>query len=607
MTIDTSGNTIIAGEFRGTIDFGGGPLTTGPANTNVFVAKIDPTGAHIWSKRFGDAGRQSPAAIAVSASGHILITGNFEGTLDFGGGPLTGTPSPAEDAFAAVLDASGAHVWSAKYGDATGGQGGMTAALDSGGNAFVAGYSSAGSIDLGGGALSTPFYDAWLAKFSPAGAHLWSRRIGDVSSDPADFEYQYIIGVTADLSDNVVVLGMLRGTADLGNGPETATAQDMFIVRYDAGGNYISDQIFAATGSGTMVNAGGLAVDGSGNLAVGGVYSGVVDFGGGDLPEAGTAPFLVSFDSAGNHRWSHGFPANNQTIGNGVATNSAGEISFVGEFSDSLNLGGGWLDAPGDYTLFVAKYDADGVYKWSKGLEPFSPGGVTAMEAGGDVYISGYFGGAIDFGGGTFTSIQEDAFLARYGDDTLLPVLITRFDARPDDAGVTLQWELWSDEAISGFTLLRGDGSEAPRVIAEISDEGVRSFVDRAIERGRRYEYQLLVNTRDGDTFRSPLVPVTTAGFSLALGDNRPNPFNPQTTIPYQVPTAATPQHVNLRVFDASGVLVRTLVNDEQSSGAYSAVWDGRDDRGRTVASGVYFSVLQIGKEQRSRKMVMLK
>jgi hypothetical protein len=96
-------------------------------------------------------------------------------------------------------------------------------------------------------------------------------------------------------------------------------------------------------------------------------------------------------------------------------------------------------------------------------------------------------------------------------------------------------------------------------------------------------------------------------GLREAYGSpNYPNPFNPKTTIDYVVPDAGGA--VRLGVYDLSGRLVRMLVDGEQPAGRHVAVWDGCDDRGRELASGVYFYRLAIGGGYRTeRKMVLLK
>ena len=92
---------------------------------------------------------------------------------------------------------------------------------------------------------------------------------------------------------------------------------------------------------------------------------------------------------------------------------------------------------------------------------------------------------------------------------------------------------------------------------------------------------------------------------TLKLFCNYPNPFNPQTKIAYDLPGEAT---VTLNVFDASGRLVRELVDGEVlSAGRYETKWNGRNNAGRLVASGVYFYRLEAGPFSETKSMVLLK
>ena len=90
VALDGLGNTIITGAFEGTVDFGGGPLTS-EGNIEAYVAKFDPAGNHLWSQRFGGPdGGATVRGVTTDAAGNIFVTGDFGGTVDFGGGPLFG-------------------------------------------------------------------------------------------------------------------------------------------------------------------------------------------------------------------------------------------------------------------------------------------------------------------------------------------------------------------------------------------------------------------------------------------------------------------------------------------------------------------------------------
>lgn len=91
---------------------------------------------------------------------------------------------------------------------------------------------------------------------------------------------------------------------------------------------------------------------------------------------------------------------------------------------------------------------------------------------------------------------------------------------------------------------------------------------------------------------------------SFSLAQNAPNPFNPQTRIDYDLPNAS---FVKMDVYNVLGQQVRTLVNEFQEAGFKSVVWDGRDNSGSTVASGIYFYRMDAGDFSDTRKMMMLK
>ena len=91
-----------------------------------------------------------------------------------------------------------------------------------------------------------------------------------------------------------------------------------------------------------------------------------------------------------------------------------------------------------------------------------------------------------------------------------------------------------------------------------------------------------------------------------ALLANLPNPFNPSTTLRFDLGGAA-PQRARLRVYDVEGRLVRTVLDRTLSPGRYAQPWDGRDDSGRSAASGVYLYRLDTPAEGLSRKMVLVR
>jgi hypothetical protein len=116
-------------------------------------------------------------------------------------------------------------------------------------------------------------------------------------------------------------------------------------------------------------------------------------------------------------------------------------------------------------------------------------------------------------------------------------------------------------------------------------------------EDGRWYTalgvFRVKAPTAAGDT------PVATR-----LAQNIPNPFNPSTSIQF---TMEAREHVTIAVYDANGALIRTLVDEVRSAGVNDVSWDGRDARGNTMSSGVYFCRMTAGGKSESRKMTLLK
>jgi hypothetical protein len=96
---------------------------------------------------------------------------------------------------------------------------------------------------------------------------------------------------------------------------------------------------------------------------------------------------------------------------------------------------------------------------------------------------------------------------------------------------------------------------------------------------------------------------------TFVLKQNYPNPFNPYTTIQYTIRNAHSlpVQRTELKIFNVLGREIRTLVDEEQRSGTYTIEWDGTNNDGQRVSSGVYFYRLKRGEVAQSMKMLLLK
>src|SRR5438093_282408 len=273
VAVDSGGNVVIIGTASGTVSFGGGPITAN--GYTIVVAKFSPAGEHLWSRGFGDSFSNSGNGVAVDPSGNIAVTGAFSGPADFGGGTLF---SSGVDVFLAKLSPTGGHVWSRHFGAALAVHAGNGVACDGSGNVLVTG-SFENSIDLGGGwTRSFARKDMFVAKYSPAGAYLWSKLAGGFYDDAGK-------AVAVDPIGKVVVTGTFQAAVNFGTGSLiSAGRSDIFVARYSADGVPLATQRFGGADS----DAGnGVAVDRSGRPVVTGSYRLGLDFGGTVLGGAG--------------------------------------------------------------------------------------------------------------------------------------------------------------------------------------------------------------------------------------------------------------------------------------------------------------------------------
>ena len=353
VTVDSSGNVVITGKFKDDVNFGGGTLTSAGSD-DIYVAKLGPSGNHLWSKRFGDADCQDGQDVAVDTSGNVILTGvQTTGTVDFGGGPLTNSGS--FEPFVAKFDSNGNHLWSKLFTGATALTPRVT--VDPSGNVTIAG-SFSGSVDFGGGLLAAGVgVDTFVASFDPTGSHRWSGRFGSAGAVSAS-------GVAVDISGNVVIVGNLIGSVDFGGDVLTSTASnDVYVAQFDASGNHLWSKLFGdtddPTGDKLQQFVTGVAVDTSRNVVITGGFGGVIDFGGGPLTSTGSNDvYLAEFDSDGNHRWSQRFGDLNAQQSASVAV-GPGNLSIIGTFIGNVDFGGGPLTTANQQfsEIFVAAFE----------------------------------------------------------------------------------------------------------------------------------------------------------------------------------------------------------------------------------------------------------
>ncbi len=349
VAVDGSGNVFITGLFYGTVDFGGGAVSSAPNAVNCFVAKYSPTGAHLWSKRLSTAlGLDEGMAIATDSSGNVLVGGMLYQTSNFGGSNLTSAGSA--DAFVVKLSNAGAHLWS-KHAGGTAEESVFGLAVDSNGNPAITGHST-GSADFGGGSLAgAGGKDIFVAQYSGStGAHLWSKRVGGSGDDMGR-------GIAIDGAGEVAVTGNFGSSSvNFGSGElANSGGADIFLAKYSSGGTALWSKRFGA-GLSLDEKAFGIGRDLSGNILLTGSVVDAIDFGGGSLPGDGYYDiFVAKFGSAGGHVWSKRTGAG---AGTSLAADGAGNVVLAGYFigTTPVSFGGANLLSPGGTDAFLVKF-----------------------------------------------------------------------------------------------------------------------------------------------------------------------------------------------------------------------------------------------------------
>lgn len=526
---------------------------------------------HLWSQSFGDSDPQNGRCVTTDASGNVILTGSFEGTIDLGGGTIESGGS--NDFFLAKFDASGNHLWSRGFGD-TDYDTAPSVVIDGSGSIILVG-NFFGILKLGGDpliALGEGNIDVFIAKFDANGNHLWSQSFGN-----DDDQLTFAVGV--DASDNILWTGHFYQTLDFGGGPLTSTSgYDMYLVKFDSDGNHIWSDSYGITGSELATE---LAVDVSGNVIVTGRFDGTVNFGGGVRATAGFWDvFLVKFSPEGTHLWSRSFGDPNFQQVAGVDTDSFGNVFLTGDYLGTVNFGGVPLTSAGGFDIFLAKYGPSGIHIWSNRFGDASTQHTEgiACDAADNVVIAGNFSGSVDLGGGPLTNTGPpfpDILLAKF-DPQGSHLWSQRFGDAALDTPETIALDRWDNILLSGRFIGAVDFGGGPLPNAGTDDVFLAKFAHSATSVGDRL-----------------LGPLEIRAY--------PNPFNPTTTLAYQIPKAG---FVTLQVYDVNGRLVETLVRAQRSAGDHAVTWKVQDGDG---ASGVYFARLTFDGTTSAQKIVLLK
>ncbi len=372
----------------------------------------------------------SATSWTVSTSGCRIDSTCFAANAKEPGGCGTCVPAKSKTAWTRPAACRAALVWSRTVGGVSK-EFGLAAAVDPGGNVYMAGTFSSASIAFGGKVhTSAGKADIFLVSFSPSGVLRWSKTFGASSDDGVG-------DLAVDAHGNIYLLGQYGNysatTISFGGGTLTSSKSlDVYLASFTSAGKHRWSKSFDG---GWLDYGRGLDLDSAGNVYITGVYGDTyygdwITIGGTTLKTKGSDDiFLASFTSTGVHRWTKGYGSGGLDEGMDVAADAGGNIYLVGDACGggqkySVNLGGGAIPCNMYGDVILASYTSAGKHRWSKVFGDYSwdkANGV-AVDGLGNVYITGFFGSnpgpyypGVDFGGGKLKSVGGfDIFLASY-------------------------------------------------------------------------------------------------------------------------------------------------------------------------------------------------
>ncbi|MEI6490020.1 MAG: T9SS type A sorting domain-containing protein [Bacteroidota bacterium] len=400
---DLAGNVYVTGRFNTNATLFG---TTTLANQGFFIAKYNSTGGFLWAK--GQTGIYSSVGLDIITdnAGNAYVTGSFGNSITLGG--ITLTSAGSDDGFIAKYDSMGTIQWAKRFGGASGYESGNSLTLSANGNIFVAGSFTSSTMTIGSSTVTnnanTGLKDIFIAKFDVNGNALWAKGCGGAKNDSPN-------GIALDATNNIFITGtfmsstMVVGGTTLHN--SVTTNNDAFLIKADSLGNFSWAKSIEATGG--YAESYGLATDALGNIYFTGDFKGgSAVFGTNTVPNLSPIDsnniFLSKYDAGGNEVWTNtGYGTSGGRGAYDLAMDASGNIYIAGGFGGgSVSFGTTTISSTVGSSSMVVKFNQAGSFQWGYGA-----GGTGSMSLGdalgiavgpGNVYFTGTYMGTMNVG-----------------------------------------------------------------------------------------------------------------------------------------------------------------------------------------------------------------
>ena len=313
----------------------------------------------------------------VESNNFLYTAGRIEGACEFKSGTVFSTQTSAgvDDIFIAKLDMDGNYIWVNSMGGTMGEQA-TDIAVGPAGDIYVTGFFYS-DFDFDPGTGTAPLVnvggrDVFIARFDPAGALVWVKQIAGTQDERAE-------GITV-LSDGVVVTGKYSNTVDFDPGAGTANItstglNDAYIVKLDLNGDYMWVNTY-----GGFASASGKAItnDASDNIYVTGFFKDEIQFDPGNIStqffsNGNNDIFVLKIDGGGNYLWGAAMGDFTNDIGADIQLDASNNIYVTGSFGGSVDFnpgaGDSIISSNSLKDAFIVKYDNNGLFQWANVIE----------------------------------------------------------------------------------------------------------------------------------------------------------------------------------------------------------------------------------------------
>ena len=514
---------------------------------DIVTIKCNPSGAILWAKRYDgpESIHDKVNDIATDPWGNVYVVGYSKYT------------NSNDDYVTIKYNPSGDLQWVRTYnGPGNGDDTATGVGIDAAGNVYVTGdvYIEGQNYELPFSGLKTDFA---TIKYNPAGDEQWVAQYNGPGNGQDN-----TVGIAVDATGNVYVVGVSE---------HSETGGDYTTIKYNTNGEHLWTARYSGFANSHYHDYPfDMTIDDAGNVYVTGFT---------DSPGTGTYDFsdygTIKYNSTGQQQWValYNGPENGADYASAVAVDRSGNVFVTGSSG---------LVHEEDYA--TVKYNSSGQQQWCieyNGIADASDHGraiVTDDSENANVYVTGCSEG---------THYCSDYVTLKYSSSGVQQ-WVERYNGALD------AYDYATDiiRSPSGYVYVTGYS----QVVSTYEDIVTIKYNQAS----GQVQWYLVYDGGSGIGIESYTDEVPQ---SYELCQNYPNPFNPSTQIMYSLPKL---NHVILKIFNIHGKAIKTLVNEFQTAGKKSVTWDGLNEGGQKVSSGIYIYQLNIGDFTTSKKMIMV-